>query len=66
MQVEGKVTMSVTFLSPITPDDMRRQSLVFNYMNVDIVSLDGANHSVELYSDISAGKSHNGTRTACC
>ena len=64
MLVGGLVTMNITFLSPITPDDMQRQSLVFNYMNVDVASADGVNHNVELYSDISAGKSHHRTRTA--
>lgn len=50
------VQLKVTFLSPLTPDDFERQSLVANYMNVEVVSLDGKTHSVQLYSDISAGK----------
>ena len=52
----GKVAMNVTFLSPIAPNDMKRQSLVFSYMNVEVQSMDGASHDVQLYSDISAGK----------
>jgi hypothetical protein len=56
MDVGGKVEMNITFLSPITPDDMKRQSLVFSYMDVVVQSLDGAAHDVQLYADISAGK----------
>jgi hypothetical protein len=55
MNVGGKVEMTVTFLSPVTPDDLKRQSLVFSYLNVGVESLDGATHDVQLYSDISAG-----------
>lgn len=55
IEVDDKVSMKVTFLSPLTPDDFRRQSLVFSYMNVEVSSLDGSNHDVELYTDISAG-----------
>ena len=56
MSVGGKVAMNITFLSPVTPTDMKRQSLTFSYMNVEVQSMDGASHDVELYSDISAGK----------
>ena len=55
IDVAGKVALNITFLSPITPDDMKRQSLVFSYMNVEVISVDGATHDVQLYSDISAG-----------
>lgn len=54
--VEDKVQITVTFLSPITPDDFLRQSLIFSYINVEVVSLDGSEHDVQLYTDISAGK----------
>lgn len=53
----GAVEMKITFLSPVTPDDMKRQSLVFSYLNVEVSSLDGSNHDVQVYADISAGKS---------
>lgn len=53
--VEDKVQITVTFLSPITPDDFLRQSLIFSYINVEVVSLDGRKHDVQLYTDISAG-----------
>ncbi|OTA84699.1 hypothetical protein M434DRAFT_83133 [Hypoxylon sp. CO27-5] len=54
MSVGGKVEMNITFLSPVTPSDLRRQSLVFSYLEVAVHSLDGANHDVQLYADVSA------------
>lgn len=56
MEVNNAIQMNVTFLSPVTPDDLRRQSLVFSYVHVDVSSLDGKPHDVQIYSDISAGK----------
>lgn len=56
MHVDGKVALNITFLSPIFPDDFKRQSLIFSYLNVEVTSMDGAEHEVQLYSDISAGK----------
>lgn len=55
MDVGGLVEMNITFLSPITPDDQKRQSLVFSYLDVGVQSLDGNAHDVQLYTDISAG-----------
>jgi len=55
MDVGGFVEMNITFLSPITPDDQKRQSLVFSYLDVGVQSLDGHFHEVQLYTDISAG-----------
>lgn len=57
MNVAGKVTMNVTFLSPLTPTDLRRQSIIGTYLSVKVASRDGANHNVRVYADISAGKS---------
>ncbi|KAJ5820355.1 hypothetical protein N7474_005946 [Penicillium riverlandense] len=54
MNVEGLIEMKITFLSPLTPNDMKRQSLIFSYMDVEVSSLDGNNHQVQVYSDISA------------
>jgi hypothetical protein len=48
----GKVGINVTFLTPITLDDLRRQSLPASYMSVSFWSLDKKNHSVSLYSDV--------------
>lgn len=56
MNVDGALEMNITFLSPLTPKDLRRQSLVFSYLNVEVSSLDGKEHDVQVYSDISAGK----------
>lgn len=56
IEVNNKVSLKVTFLSPLTPKDLRRQSLVFSYMNVDVSSLDGSGHDVQIYTDVSAGK----------
>ncbi|KZV98208.1 DUF1793-domain-containing protein [Exidia glandulosa HHB12029] len=50
----GPVRIVYTFLSPVTPSDLLRQSIPFAYMSVTAVSLDGASHSVQLYTDISA------------
>jgi hypothetical protein len=55
MNVGDKLQMIITFLSPVNPDDLKRQSLTLSYMQVSVVSLDGRNHDVQLYSDISAG-----------
>jgi hypothetical protein len=49
------VRVKVTFLSPLTPTDYKRQSLVFSYMEVDVSSNDGSDHKVQIYTDISAG-----------
>ena len=55
MHVDDKLKMKITFLSPITPEDFKRQSLVFSYLNVEVSSLDGQDHDVQVYADISAG-----------
>ena len=57
MDVAGLVEMNITFLSPITPTDLKRQSLIFSYVDVSVTSTDGAAHDVQLYTDITAGKS---------
>ncbi|KAF2091372.1 glutaminase GtaA [Saccharata proteae CBS 121410] len=54
IDVDGKVDMTITFLSPVTPNDLKRQSLIFSYMRVEVASSDGNTHDVQLYSDISA------------
>lgn len=62
LNVNDQVEMNVTFLSPITPDDFKRQSLVFSYLNIDVTSIDGQEHDVQIYADISA-EWVSGTRT---
>ena len=56
MDVGGLVTMNITFLSPVNPTDLKRQSLTFSYVDVVVTSSDGASHDVKLYADITAGK----------
>lgn len=56
MNVNGKVEMTITFLSPVYPDDLGRQSITFTYLDVAVASLDGASHKVKLYADVTGGK----------
>lgn len=56
MSVGGYVEMNITFLSPVTPDELLRSSLPYSYMQVDVQSMDGKAHNVQIYTDISAGK----------
>ena len=56
MDVGGVVGMNITFLSPLFPTDMMRQSLPFSYLDVVVSSLDGSAHDVQLYADITAGE----------
>ncbi|KAK0496795.1 hypothetical protein EDD18DRAFT_1386124 [Armillaria luteobubalina] len=48
------MNVNVTFLSPIEPSNLVLQSLPFSYVYIDVESNDGQEHSVQLYSDISA------------
>ncbi|EMC99870.1 hypothetical protein BAUCODRAFT_63305 [Baudoinia panamericana UAMH 10762] len=50
----GPVSLNITFLSPVTPDDFLRQSMPITYMSVQVHSTDGKQHSVQLYTDVSA------------
>ncbi|TBU41779.1 hypothetical protein BD309DRAFT_964560 [Dichomitus squalens] len=50
----GPMNLTVTFLTPIEPDDWVKQSIPFSYISVEAQSLDGNSHAVQLYSDISA------------
>lgn len=56
LNVAGKVEMSVKFLSPVTPEDMRRQSIPFSYLDVAVRSLDRNSHKVQIYTDVTGGK----------
>ncbi|CAL3968598.1 unnamed protein product [Diplocarpon coronariae] len=67
LDVGGKVTLNVTFLSPVTPTDIRRQSVIGTYLSVAVSSRDGATHSVQLYADTSGewvNPTHNGEAVA--
>ncbi|TFY76685.1 hypothetical protein EWM64_g7329 [Hericium alpestre] len=50
----GPMEINVTFFSPIEPGDPIRQSIPFSYLYFEAVSTNGAEHSVQVYSDISA------------
>ena len=54
--VGGKVSLKVRFTSPITPDDLLRQSAPVSYMGLEITSKDGSEHDVQVYTDVTAGK----------
>lgn len=56
LTADDKIQLKVTFLSPITPNDYKRQSLIFSYMDVEVSSLDNSEHDVQIYTDISAGE----------
>ncbi|KAJ7464116.1 hypothetical protein FB451DRAFT_454384 [Mycena latifolia] len=49
----GPVDLTVTFLSPIESDPVK-MSIPLSYMHVSVASTDGAAHSVQIYSDVSA------------
>ncbi|KAK7047204.1 hypothetical protein VNI00_006870 [Paramarasmius palmivorus] len=50
----GPVQLNASFLSPIEPSDWVLQSLPFSYLSVNVQSLDGQAHDIQLYSDITA------------
>ncbi|KLO07574.1 DUF1793-domain-containing protein [Schizopora paradoxa] len=50
----GPVDLTATFISPVEPDDLVRQSLPFAYLSLTAQSNDGGSHSVQVYTDISA------------
>ena len=56
MDVAGLITMNITFLSPVFPTDLKRQSLPFSYVDVSVASSDNKPHEVQLYTDITAGE----------
>ncbi|TRM62817.1 hypothetical protein BD626DRAFT_41413 [Schizophyllum amplum] len=50
----GPVQITATWMSPIEPDDLVKQSMPFVYFSMKAVSTDGSSHSVQFYSDVSA------------
>ncbi|GAA6057751.1 hypothetical protein JCM3770_001721 [Rhodotorula araucariae] len=46
------VALHASFLSPITPADLFRQSIPFSYLHLTAESLDGQPHDVDVYSEI--------------
>ena len=53
--VDSKVKLTVTFLSPVYADDLERQSQQFSYVSVKVTSADHAVHEVQVYMDVSGG-----------
>lgn len=54
--VNSKVTLTATFLSPVYPNDLVKQSLQYSYIDVSVVSSDGESHDVQVYADVTGGK----------
>jgi hypothetical protein len=54
----GGVTLTVTFFSPVDPDNLQRQSVPLSYVTVGVASADGNAHRVSVYLDISAEWAH--------
>ncbi|KAH9841230.1 DUF1793-domain-containing protein [Teratosphaeria destructans] len=52
--VGGQVELNATFLSTVTPNDLLRSSLPYSYLETTVSSIDGQEHDVQLYTDISA------------
>lgn len=51
------VSLKIEFVSPITPDDLLRQSAPVSYLSIEVSSKDDQEHDVQIYTDISAGTS---------
>lgn len=49
----GGVRLVVTFLSPVEPGDLRRQSMPMSYVMARAASADGKAHKVSVYLDVS-------------
>jgi hypothetical protein len=50
---QAGVELTVTFLSPVTPGDLKRQSQPLSYVSVSARATDGKPHQVGVYFDIS-------------
>ncbi|KIK54872.1 hypothetical protein GYMLUDRAFT_176634 [Collybiopsis luxurians FD-317 M1] len=48
----GNIAISITFLSPIEPDNLVLQSFPFSYIYFEASSMDGNSHSIQVYQDI--------------
>ncbi len=59
----GGVALAVTFLSPIEPGDLRRQSMPLSYVIIEAASADEMPHRVSVYVDISGEWAHGNTGT---
>ncbi|HEY1916353.1 MAG TPA: DUF5127 domain-containing protein [Streptosporangiaceae bacterium] len=48
----GGVELVAQWLSPIEPGDLRRQSAPFTLLTITVSAIDGTNHAVQVYADI--------------
>jgi len=55
---QAGVELTVEFLSPVEPGDLRRQSMPLSYLSARARSTDGQAHQVSLYFDISGEWAH--------
>lgn len=53
--VGGLLSLEVLFLSPISPNDLLRQSAPVSYLSISVSCIDGKEHDVQIYTDVSAG-----------
>ena len=49
----GGVGLTLDFLSPVEPGDLKRQSIPLSYVLISARSIDGKSHDVQVYADIS-------------
>jgi glutaminase A-like protein/uncharacterized protein DUF5127/uncharacterized protein DUF4964 len=54
----GGVSLTVDFLSPVEPTDLKRQSAPIGYVTATARATDGATHAVSVYFDISGEWAH--------
>ncbi|MDI5971994.1 DUF5127 domain-containing protein [Streptomyces sp. SL13] len=59
----GGVTLTVSFLSPVDPGNLQRQSVPMSYVTVTAAANDGKNHTVAVYLDASAEWVHGDSST---
>lgn len=54
----GGIRLTVNFLSPVDPGDLRRQSVPMSYLTIQADSADGRAHHVSVYLDITGEWAH--------
>jgi Domain of unknown function (DUF4965)/Domain of unknown function (DUF5127)/Domain of unknown function (DUF1793)/Ricin-type beta-trefoil lectin domain-like/Domain of unknown function (DUF4964) len=59
----GGVTLTVTFLSPVDPGNLKRQCAPFGYVTIQAASNDNAAHTVDLHLDTSGEWVHGNSAT---
>ena len=61
----GLVNVILTYFTPISLDNLLRQSLPFSYLDVQVVATDDTEHQVELFTDIGLQFVTNEADAAC-